>query len=95
MAPKNYTSFAEEPEAAPEPVTSPAKATPAAPAAPKAAPPPAAALTPAAVLPPPTLAELDAFQAQANLSLSILRNMTGKYVSGWKPRTQEDYAREE
>lgn len=45
--------------------------------------------------PPPTAAELDAFTAQANLSASILRNMFGKMIPGWKPKTEEEYTQEE
>lgn len=43
---------------------------------------------------PPTTAELEAFQTQATLSLSILFNQMAKFVPDYKPKTVEELARE-
>ncbi|CDZ98064.1 hypothetical protein [Phaffia rhodozyma] len=39
---------------------------------------------------PPTAAQLAAFQARADLSVVMLRNMMGKMVKGWVPPTAEE-----
>lgn len=43
---------------------------------------------------PPSAAELDAFQAQATLSMSLLFNQMSKFVTGYKPKTAEELSRE-
>lgn len=48
--------------------------------------------TPTPLGPPPSEADIAAFQAQASMSMSFLRNLVGQYVEGYVPPTEAELA---